>query len=86
FPKNSSGFLYLSSTTDKPQSAWEIRFRVTGSNAPRSFKSGADLLRPNHKPWHIPVRSLGNKQYTALWELLLQGGLVDGALVRLVEQ
>ncbi|KZP33899.1 hypothetical protein FIBSPDRAFT_990221 [Athelia psychrophila] len=86
FPENSSGFLYLSSTADKAQSAWEVRFRVTDSNSPPSFKSGADLLRPDHKPWHIPVRLLGSKKYAALWELLLQGGLVDDALPSKLKQ
>lgn len=82
FPENSSGFLYLSSPADKPQSAWQIRFRVTDSSAPQSFKSGADLLCPDHKPWHIPLRTLGSKQYAPLWELLLRGRLVDDTLVR----
>ncbi|KZP27441.1 hypothetical protein FIBSPDRAFT_315985 [Athelia psychrophila] len=81
FPENSSGFLYLSALADKPQSAWEIRFRVTHSNAPQSFKSGVDLIRPDQKPWHIPLRSLGSKVHAALWELLLRDGLVDDALL-----
>ncbi|KZP06607.1 hypothetical protein FIBSPDRAFT_1053469 [Athelia psychrophila] len=83
FPENSSGFLYLSSTTDKPQSAWEIRFRVTDGNAPQSFKSGVDLLSPDHKPWYIPLRKLGRKKYAALRELLLRDGLVDDSLFHL---
>ncbi|KZP33913.1 hypothetical protein FIBSPDRAFT_943014 [Athelia psychrophila] len=82
-PQGSSGFLYLSSAADKPQSTWEIRFRVTDSNAPQSFQSGADLLRPDNKPWSIQLRALGSKQYAALWELLLRDGLVDDALLHL---
>ncbi|KZP22827.1 hypothetical protein FIBSPDRAFT_930975 [Athelia psychrophila] len=83
FPENSSGFLYLSSPADVPQSAWQIRFRVTDSNSLQSFKSGADLLRPDQKPWHILARSLGSKDHAALWELLLQDGLVDDTLLHL---
>ncbi|KZP33730.1 hypothetical protein FIBSPDRAFT_1035743 [Athelia psychrophila] len=83
FPENSSGFLYLSSSPGKPQSAWEIRFRVTDGNAPQSFESGADLLCPDHKPWRIPLRALGTKKYPALRELLLRDGLVNHALLHL---
>lgn len=47
FPHFTRGFLYLHMATLK------IRFRVTGSDSPLTFKSGVDLLRPNQAPWTI---------------------------------
>lgn len=81
FPPGSSGFLYLSSCADKPQSAWQIRFRVTENDTPQSFKLGADLLLPDQRPWSVLLRHLGSKKHSALWELLVQDGLINDALV-----
>ncbi|KZP17726.1 hypothetical protein FIBSPDRAFT_21735 [Athelia psychrophila] len=82
FPPGSLGFLYLSSCPDEPESTWQIRFRLADSDSLQSFRSGADLLLPDHKPWSIPLRYLGSKKYATLWELLVREGSVCSALFK----
>lgn len=77
FPAGCRGFLYLS------KKRLEIRFRVTDNNSPESFKSGADLRRPNRKLWSVPLRAMSKNRLPLLRELLLRHRFTGNALVSL---
>lgn len=82
FPSDSRGFLYLSNA-HKPQSSWQIRFRVTNSDSIERFESGNDLLLPSQRPWAMTPRVLGKGKSTPMRELLLEDDLLRHALVSL---
>ncbi|KZP06917.1 hypothetical protein FIBSPDRAFT_297373 [Athelia psychrophila] len=79
FPADSRGFLYLSNA-EEPQSAWQMRFRVTNSDSPEGFDSGTDLLLPNQEPWIMALKTLGRKQLAAVWEVLVKDTSLSDAL------
>ncbi|KZP33917.1 hypothetical protein FIBSPDRAFT_943017 [Athelia psychrophila] len=83
FPDDARGFLYLHSPAAEPKAMWEIRFRITDSNCPSSFKSGSDLAYPNETTWAISLGSLHlhNPEYLSLRDLLIRGGLDVDALL-----
>lgn len=77
FPPNCSGFLYYDAVDAEHPASGQIRFRVTGSPDPASFGRGHDLLRPNGRPWAIPLPNVScRKGYQALAALLVSSKLI----------
>lgn len=88
FPEYARGFLYYHPPPDHvPQTAGDVRFRVTPSDDPSSFSEGFDLRRPNGALWrehllfftrdiHKPI-----SKYHAMRQLLLDDGLVTPQLL-----
>ncbi|KAH0585792.1 hypothetical protein H2248_007084 [Termitomyces sp. 'cryptogamus'] len=72
-PENTQGFLYYYRDPRFPSGTGEIRFRVTKSPDPASFKDGFDLLRPDGKPWSISI-ALAQPLFR---EVAYQDGLID---------
>ena len=83
FPHHAQGFLYFHACPQEPEMAFQIRFRTTNSNSPASFKSGSDLLYPNHIPWHISLTDLGKcpRYLNGFRGLLQQDGLASEELL-----
>ncbi|KAG6901138.1 hypothetical protein C0995_016580 [Termitomyces sp. Mi166 len=81
FPEGTQGFLYCYHDLRLPSTTGEIRFRVTPTSDPASFKNGFDLLRPDGVlPWSVPV--LLSK--TPFRELAIQESLIDSkTMIRL---
>lgn len=77
FPAGSVGFLYYDHVDPDHPVCGQLRFRVTGSRDPATFRDGHDLLDPNGLVWAIPLPSIASaSQYTALAGLLVAEGLV----------
>ena len=81
FPPDTKGFLYYSTSPEKPRIAGELRFRVTSSNDPASFESGSDLVRMDGQLWSRPLYSL-TKYYVPLYEKLREDRLLPDDLVK----
>lgn len=60
-----------------------MRFRVTSSDSSEGFNAGTDILLPNQGPWIMALKTLGEKQFAAVWEVLLRDGSLSDALVSL---
>ena len=80
FPPHTKGFLYYSTSPEKPRIAGEIRLRVISSNDSASFESGSDLVRTDGQLWSRPLYSL-SKHYIPLYEKLKEDRLLPGDLV-----
>ncbi|KZP33911.1 hypothetical protein FIBSPDRAFT_208412 [Athelia psychrophila] len=83
FPDDARGFLHLHAPAAEPTAMWEIRFRVTDSDCPSSFKAGSDLVYPNGTTWAIALGSLHprNREYLPLRDLLIREGVDVDALL-----
>jgi len=55
FPPGTQGFLYYRRSSDTSPTAGSIRFRITESHDPTTFRSGTDLLSPTGLPWQMPL-------------------------------
>lgn len=87
FPPSTHGFFYYHRDPLLPPVAGEVRFRITRSQDPASFRTGHDLLRPSRRPWSIPLLSLtALRGPAALREQLVADGIVDQALLLKCEQ
>ncbi|KAG5724705.1 hypothetical protein E4T56_gene3648 [Termitomyces sp. T112] len=74
FPEGTQGFLYCYHDPRLPSRTGEIRFRVTETSDPASFKNGFDLLRLDGElPWSIPLL----QSQSPFRELAIQEGLID---------
>ncbi|KAF7977238.1 hypothetical protein HWV62_4343 [Athelia sp. TMB] len=78
FPQSTRGFFYFHAPSDQPEITWQVRFRVTETSSPASFKSGSDLLYPNLTPWCIRLSTIDSQN--PLRELLLRDGLIAEAV------
>lgn len=64
FPPATWGFLYHYTLDTLPKFMSHLRFRVTPTNDPSTFKRGHDLLLPSGLPWQYPLFSKRNKIIT----------------------
>ena len=76
YPQDTKAFLYYSTSPEKPRIAGEIRLRVTSGNDPGFFKSGSDLLRPDGRPWSLPLYIL-SKAFLPLYEKLREDRFIS---------
>lgn len=75
----SPAFLYYHLPPGLPETAGEIRIRLTSSPDPSSFDSGTDLIQRGGM-WSLPILTLAtNPSYSGLVDLLLHDGLVTPA-------
>jgi hypothetical protein len=79
YPPGTKGFLYYSTSPEKPRIAGELRLRVTSSDDPASFESGSDLLQNDGRPWSRPLYIL-SKQFSPLYAKLKEDQLVPNDL------
>jgi hypothetical protein len=79
YPPDTTGFLYYSTSPEKPRIAGELRLRVTSSDDAASFDSGSDLLLNNGRPWMRPLYAL-SKFYPILYGKLREEQLVQDDL------
>ncbi|KAG6888525.1 hypothetical protein C0995_007637 [Termitomyces sp. Mi166 len=74
FPERTQGFLYCYRDPRLPSITSELRFRVTETSDPASFKNGLDLLGLDGVlPWSIPLFHLKSP----FKELAIQEGFLD---------
>ena len=69
----------MTTNSEKPRIAGELRLRVTSSDDPASFENGSGLLRIDGQPWSRPLCVLP-KQYLSLYEKLREDRLVPDDL------
>jgi hypothetical protein len=82
FPEGSHGFLYYHIPPGLPPIAGEIRFRVTPTSNPASFRQGVDLLTPHGIPWRIQVCSKVNAvNWRPVLEILLRDGQTTSSVI-----
>ncbi|KAF7971155.1 hypothetical protein HWV62_21972 [Athelia sp. TMB] len=88
FPDAAHGFLYFHAPAEDPKAAWQIRFRVTDSDSPESFRSGSDLRYPNGTTWFITPSWLseGSKNVCALRKVLIHDGYFDSLATKEVRR
>lgn len=78
FPLSTRGFLYYHDPHPLPGFLGHLRFRVTPTNDPSTFKQGHDLLLPSREPWQYPLLSKRNPGITdILLSQLQHEGLID---------
>jgi len=58
FPPGTQGFLYYHHSSSISPTAGSVRFRITESQDPATFRSGTDLLLPTELPWQIPLLAI----------------------------
>ncbi|EAU83549.1 hypothetical protein CC1G_04805 [Coprinopsis cinerea okayama7 len=77
FPPNTRGFLYLH-RPDRSCITSGLRFRLVDKPDPTLFDQGKDLLRPDGKPWFLPLVAIVKRNcYTTLRELVIRSKLVS---------
>jgi len=88
FPENTHGHLYYRAPTpDRPSLSGSFRFRVTFPDHPEGFADGADLLRPDGRPWELTLYSaIQTAGYAPLVRKLLNEDLLDADLLDTVDQ
>jgi len=75
FPPQALGYFYFRpAEPQRPAAAAEIRFRLAASV--ETFAIGQDLKTPDGEPWCRPVFTLHAKQNKALYDKLVEEGLV----------
>lgn len=78
---NSSGFLYYH-TPNVPETAGELRIRLTPSPDASTFNQGRDLQNVRGRVWNIPLIKLASyPQLDPLCQKLLQDQLVTPSLI-----
>ncbi|KAF8813352.1 hypothetical protein BYT27DRAFT_7250885 [Phlegmacium glaucopus] len=88
FPKNTHGHLYYCAPSpDRPSLSGSFRFRNTFPDHPEGFADGADLLRPDGRPWELTLYSaIQTAGYAPLVRKLLNEDLLDPDLLDTVDQ
>ena len=85
FPENTHGYLYYCTPPqDRPPVSGSFRFRVLPStlDRPKDFAEGTDLLRPDGRPWELPLYSAIHSQgYAPLVRKLLNENLLKKDLL-----
>ena len=76
---DTDAFLYYTTPSERPRIAGELRLRITSSDDPASFASGADLLRVDGQPWSRPLFTI-SKYYSPLYAKLREDRLVPDDL------
>ena len=88
FPENTHGYLYYCTPPqDRPPVSGSFRFRVLPytSDPPKGFAEGTDLLRPDGRPWELPLYSaIHSQKYAPLVQKLLDEKLLDTDLLKTV--
>lgn len=86
FPKNTHGHLYYCTPSpDRPPLSGSFRFRVMSPD--EGFADGADLLRPDGRPWELPLYSaIQTAGYAPLVRQLLNEHLLDADLLDTLDQ
>lgn len=81
FPENTRGHLYYCTPSqDRPRLSGSIRFRVLPSTSDhyKGFADGTDLLRPDGRPWELPLYNvIHSAGYEPLVKKLLNENLLD---------
>ena len=81
FPENTHGHLYYCTPPqDRPPLSGFFRIRVLPSTSdhPKSFAEGTDLLRPDGRPWELPLyNAIHRSIYAPLVQKLLNENLID---------
>lgn len=81
-PMNSFAFLYYHKPTGLPDTAGEIRIRLTPSPNPATFDQGHDLRRPSGGLWTIPLLKLvSHAEFDLLCQQLVHDRLVTPTLL-----
>lgn len=84
FPANSRGFIYYHTSPSIPETAGELRFRLTQGDDPELFQAGSDLLSIEGLTWNIPLVVVAhNRSFRVFRSLLLRDNLVSPALMDL---
>lgn len=85
YPTNTLGHLYYRNPPqDRPRVSGSFRFRVlpSTSDSPESFDKGADLLRPDGRPWELPLYSAVHSEgYAPLIRKILNEKLLEPELL-----
>ena len=76
---DTDAFLYYTTPSERPRIAGELRLRITSSDDPASFASGADLLRIDGQPWSRPLFAI-SKYFPPLYAKLREDRLVPDDL------
>lgn len=78
-PHPTHGFLYYRKPHPLPEFMGHLRFRVTASSDPSTFKEGHDLLLlPSRVPWKFPI--LLSKRSSTITDILLAQLRLDGLI------
>ncbi|KZT21908.1 hypothetical protein NEOLEDRAFT_1072704 [Neolentinus lepideus HHB14362 ss-1] len=86
FPSDAQGFLYWHRERDAPALASQVRFRITDSSDPATFRDGRDLHLLNGRVWHMNLFEIARNSIRAgirtqlLVEKLVTRELLDVAL------
>ena len=79
YPPDTNASLYYTAPSERPRISGEVRLRITSSDDPASFASGADLLRLNIK-WSRPLLAISKPLYAKLRQDWLVSGDLDSIL------
>ncbi|TFK45354.1 hypothetical protein OE88DRAFT_1669401 [Heliocybe sulcata] len=83
FPPDSHGFLYWHIESDAQPAEGQVRFRITKSSDPATFRSGRDLQLPDGRIWHIPFFRIAHaSEYSGLRAHLLSEKLVTAQVLK----
>ncbi|KAF9461530.1 hypothetical protein BDZ94DRAFT_1323305 [Collybia nuda] len=80
--RNSYGFLYYHKPSNLPETAGELRLRLTPTPDPSSFAQGQDLKDLDGGVWNLPLlRLASDSQFEPLCQKLIQDQIVTSSLL-----